>query len=111
MNRWRLPRVAAVLVLVLALVVVAMVATPANAQDLGYVDQSFTGVSAPTGEKPQSKLWIAGGTWWGTLWDTVSQDYHIFRFDPALQSWTDTGVLVDERASASPDAFWDGTRL
>jgi hypothetical protein len=108
-NRWRLPRVAAVLVL--ALVVVAMVATPTNAQDLGYVDQSFTGVSAPTGEKPQSKLWIAGGTWWGTLWDTVSQDYHIFRFDPASQSWTDTGVLVDERASASPDAFWDGSRL
>jgi hypothetical protein len=108
-NGWRRRRVA--VTLVLALAVVSMVATPAHAEDVGYVDQSFTGVSAPTGEKPQSKLWIAGGTWWGTLWDTASQDYHIFRFNPGSQSWTDTGVLVDERASASPDAFWDGTRL
>jgi hypothetical protein len=104
-----LARVAAVTVL--ALVMVGMVSAPADAEDVGYVDQSFTGVSAPTGEKPQSKLWIAGGAWWGALWDTASQDYHIFRFNPASQSWTDTGVLVDERVSASPDAYWDGTRL
>jgi hypothetical protein len=104
-----LARVAAVTVL--AFVLVGMVAAPADAEDVGYVDQSFTGVSAPTGEKPQSKLWIAGGAWWGALWDTASQDYHIFRFHPASQSWTDTGVLVDERVSASPDAYWDGTRL
>ena len=109
MNAPWLARVAAVTVL--ALVMVAMVSAPADAEDVGYVDQSFTGVSAPTGDKPQSKLWIAGGAWWGALWDTASQDYHIFRFNPASQSWTDTGVLVDERVSASPDAYWDGTRL
>ena len=94
-----------------ALVLVGTAATPSYAQDVGYVDQSYAGVSKPTGEKPQSKLWIAGGTWWGTLWDTASQDYHIFRFDRESQSWTDTGVLIDERSSASPDAYWDGTRL
>jgi hypothetical protein len=104
-----LARVAAVTVL--ALVLVGMVSAPAEAEEVGYVDQSYAGVSKPTGEKPQSKLWIAGGTWWGVLWDMVSQDYHIFRFDPGSQSWTDTGVLVDERSSASPDAYWDGTRL
>lgn len=109
MNAPWLARVAAVTVL--ALVMVGMVSAPADAEEVGYVDQSFTGVSAPTGEKPQSKLWIAGGAWWGALWDTASQDYHIFRFNPASQSWTDTGVLVDERVSASPDAYWDGTRL
>jgi hypothetical protein len=106
---WRRPRAAAVTVF--ALVALLGVPTPAYAEDVGYVDQSYTGVSAPTGEKPQSKLWIAGGTWWGTLWDTVSQDYHIFRFAPGTQSWTDTGVLVDERSTSSPDVYWDGTRL
>jgi hypothetical protein len=106
---WRGLWVAAVTTL--ALVGLVGVPTPAYAEDVGYVDQSYTGVSAPTGEKPQSKLWIAGGTWWGTLWDTVSQDYHVFRFNPGTQSWTDTGVLVDERSSASPDAYWDGSRL
>ena len=109
MSGWRRPRAAAVTML--ALVALLGVPTPAYAEDVGYVDQSYTGVSAPTGEKPQSKLWIAGGTWWGTLWDTASQDYHIFRFDPGAQSWTDTGVLVDERSTSSPDAYWDGTRL
>jgi hypothetical protein len=111
MNAWRLLRTIAGMTFALAVVAIAATPAHAQAQEVGYVDQSYTGVSAPTGEKPQSKLWIAGRAWWGALWDTVSQDYHIFRFDPSSQSWSDTGVLVDERSSASPDAFWDGTRL
>jgi hypothetical protein len=89
----------------------AVMAQAAYADDVGTVDFSYSGVTAPTGDKPQSKLWIADGIWWGSLWDTGSQDYHIFRFDWQADRWTDTGVLIDERATSYMDTLWDGTHL
>jgi len=65
--------------------------------------------AGPTGEKPQSKLWFAGGRWWGVLLDRASAAYHIFRFDAAAQTWADTGILVDDRADSHADALWDET--
>ena len=86
-----------------------LVAPPATAvDDVGYVDFAYgSGVSAPTGDKPQSKLWIAGGTWWGSMFDPVSKDFHIYRLSSDLRTWTDTGVLIDERASSHMDTLWD----
>lgn len=82
------------------------------AEDVGIVDFSYgTSASAPTGDKPQSKLWIADGTWWGSLFDKVSTDYHIFRLSADHRTWTDTGVAIDERASSHMDTLWDGTHL
>lgn len=75
------------------------------------VGPSFTGTSAPTGEKPQSKLWVAHGQWWGVLWDVASQDFHIFRYDEPSDTWQDTGVLVDERSTGRVDVLWDGQSL
>ncbi len=66
------------------------------ANDVGYRDFSYgTGTTAPTADKPQSKLWYADGKWWGSLFSPGSQSFTIHRLDWTTQSWTDTGVLVD----------------
>src|SRR6266511_4875373 len=66
---------------------------------------------APTGEKPESKLWWNDGSWWGSLWDPTSNRYSIHRFDVVTQSWSNTGTSIDTRPSSKGDALWDGSRL
>lgn len=56
-------------------------------------------------------MWFNDGAWWGNLWDTASQDFHIFRFNAAASSWVDTGVATDTRANTHHDVLWDGTTL
>ena len=87
-------------------------AAPASA-DVGFRDFSYgSGVTAPTGQKPQSKLWwTSGGTWWGVLWSTGANSWTIQKFDKASGDWSDTGVKVDNRRTAGPDALWDGSTL
>jgi len=77
--------------------------------DVGYVGPAYTGTSAPTGQKPQSKLWFAHDQWWGVLWDVVSRDFHIFGYDSTANAWYDTGVLVDTRANLTTDVMYDGS--
>src|SRR5215211_2681411 len=81
--------------------------------DIGYRDFSFSanGVIAPTGEKPQSKLWFNDGTWWGSLFNRSTEEYHIYRYDRPGNSWQDTGTLIDERNTSKADTLWDGTHL
>jgi PKD repeat protein len=92
-------------------------ASPAFADpgDIGYQDftyNSATPPSTPTGTKrAENHLWFNDGIWWGVMWDTVSQDYHIFKLDTATQTWSDTGTLVDPRVTAHQDVLWDGTHL
>ena len=83
------------------------------ATDVGYRDFSFSApeVSAPTGEKPQSKLWFNDGTWWGSLFDRSTEQYRIYRYDWSTHTWSDTGTLIDERNSSKADTLWDGTHL
>ena len=89
--------------------------TPAAlaASDVGHRDFSFAanGVSNPTGEKPQSKLWFNDGIWWGTLFDRSTEEYHIYRYDQASHAWSDTGTRIDERNTSKADTLWDGTHL
>jgi hypothetical protein len=99
------------LAVVLAAGLLAVVTPPAAAATVGYVGPSYVGTTAPTGQKPQSKLWYADGQWWGVLWDTASRDFHIFRYDWNGNAWHDTGVLVDERSNTYVDALWNGTNL
>lgn len=82
--------------------------------DVGSRDFAFTATSVgkPTGSKPQSKLWFAGGVWWGSLFDQVSQAYHVFRYDPTDGGrWVDTGTPLDARNSSHADTLWDGAHL
>src|SRR5215212_1202417 len=87
-------------------------AAPA-AEDVGYRDFSFsaTSVIAPTGEKPQSKLWFNDGTWWGSLFNRSAEEHHIYRYDRATHIWSDTGTLIDDRNSSKADVLWDGSHL
>ena len=79
--------------------------------DIGLEGPSYSGAGAePTGEKPESKTWFADGVWWGSLWDTASARYEIFRLN-AAGTWTSTNVALDTRANSRADTLWDGTRL
>src|SRR5215217_8868169 len=81
--------------------------------DFGYRDFSFkaTSVEAPTGEKPQSKLWFNDGTWWASMFNRTAEEYRIYRYDRATHTWSDTGTLIDERNSSKADTRWDGSHL
>jgi hypothetical protein len=80
--------------------------------DIGYPGPSTAGAgAAATGEKPESKLWWNDGFWWGSLFDTVSQTYRIFRLDRSTETWINTGTQIDNRARSDSDTLWDGTHL
>jgi hypothetical protein len=69
------------------------------------------GNSRPTAEKPESKLWFNENSWWGILWSTAGNAYHIHRLDPVTQEWVDTGTVVDDRSASRADVGWDGQHL
>ena len=76
--------------------------------DIGYQGPSTVGAgSATTGSKPESKVWWNDNFWWASMWDAGSRDFHIFRLDTGTQSWIDTGVALDDRASTRADTLWD----
>jgi len=65
----------------LALTVLAALTLAASAQAAGTRDFAYsTSASAPTGQKPQSKLWFNDGSWWGVLYSSTNKRFDIFRF-------------------------------
>jgi hypothetical protein len=79
--------------------------------DHGYPSIDYAGViNPPTADKPQSKLWWNDGSWWADMWTTGS-GWHIYKLDRETETWVDTGVLTDSRASTLADTLWDGTHL
>jgi PKD repeat protein len=87
-------------------------AARADTGDVGYQGQSFSGTGTPTGiKRSESVLWWNDGSWWANMWDTASQDFHIFRLNIPTQTWQDTGVTVDTRSNTHADVLWDGSRL
>lgn len=83
----------------------------AAAGDVGFQGPSLNGSSAPTGQKPESKLWYNDGRWWGVLFDSAARNFKIWRYDWAANSWASTSTVVDKRNRSSSDALWDGGRL
>ena len=84
----------------------------ATAQDVGYEGPSFVGAAtAPTETKPENKIWFNDGIWWGSLWSTPSNAFHVFRLDQRTHVWSDTGVLIESRPGSKSDALWTGTKL
>ena len=113
-RRIRLPalRAAAIPVIAALLLVTPPVGLGSARADVGYQDQSFSGTGTPTGTKrAESVLWWNDGSWWADMWDTVTQDFHIFRLDLPTQTWIDTGVTIDTRSSTHADVLWDGSHL
>ncbi|MHB0923438.1 MAG: hypothetical protein ACYC3H_05685 [Bellilinea sp.] len=80
--------------------------------DFGIKDFSYgTSASAPTGQKPQSKLWFQDGIWWGILYNKTTSAFEIYSLDWSSQTWQSTGVLVDSRPRTSADVLWTGDQL
>lgn len=87
-------------------------ATERAAGDVGYRGPSYEGArQSPTSSRPESKLWWNDGSWWGSLFDASSGDYHIFRLDESSQRWEDTRVTIDRRVASRADTLWDGRHL
>jgi fibronectin type 3 domain-containing protein len=83
-----------------------------TAGDIGFKGPSFTGAgTSPTASKPESKLWWNDGFWWASLWDSVGNRFQIYRLNTATQTWTNTGVAIDDRTGTRADVVWDGTHL
>jgi hypothetical protein len=78
-----------------------------------YADQALgpNAPQAPTGNKTQSKLWIAGGAWWAVMLERTTSTFHIYELVDGGKAWRDTGTMVDERRASQPDALWDGQHL
>jgi PKD repeat protein len=100
----------------MGLLAVLLILLPARGQaaagDVGYQDQSFSGTGTPTGiKRAESVLWWNDGSWWANMWDTASQDFHIFRLNIPTQTWQNTGVTIDTRANTHADVLWDGAHL
>ena len=78
--------------------------------DIGYQGPSTSGGgSGITASKPESKLWWNDGFWWASMWDVGSSDFHIFKLNQGTQTWTDTGVALDDRSNTHADVLWDAT--
>jgi hypothetical protein len=62
-----------------------------------------------SGDKVQSKVWRAAGSWWGVLLNAASHTTHIYRYQD--DGWRDTKVVVDPRGRSKADVVWTGGRL
>ena len=105
-------RVRSLIVAIVATMLLLPGAAAAAPGDIGYQDGAWTGTSAPTSlKRHESHVWFNDGVWWGYMWDSASNDFHIFRLDPATQSFVDTGTPVDLRSNTHADVLWDGQKL
>jgi hypothetical protein len=95
--------------LALSITLGATAGATAAVETAGYSDfsYSYSGVSKPTGEKPQSKLWFNDGRWWGSLFNRAAGVYRIYWLDTTTQTWIDTGTGLDNRPDTQADCMWD----
>lgn len=95
-----------------ALLISSAAASPVTA---GFRDFAYgTNPSAPTADKPQSKLWFHDGRWWGVLYNASTRRFEIYGFNRATQdtnAWTSTGTVVDVRRQTQSDARMSGDTL
>ncbi|MGH3665955.1 MAG: Ig-like domain-containing protein [Egibacteraceae bacterium] len=109
------PRPRSPLVVALVLLAVLLPASPAAAaEQTGFQAHSFEAfkpTSGPlTGEKPESKLWYHDGAWWAAMLSPAANGAHtIHRLDNG--TWTDTGVLIDDRVVSKEDVLSLGDML
>jgi hypothetical protein len=98
---------------VCAALALALAGAPAAKADVGYRGHEFTAssVTDPTGQKPQSKLWLNDGIWWASLFRPGVEEFRIHRLDPGTQTWIDTGVPLDDRNSSEADILSTGSKL
>jgi PKD repeat protein len=88
-------------------------AASAATGDVGVQGAAYSGVTAPTGEKPESKLWFNDGRWWATMFDTASGTWRIFYLNRSAspEVWVNTGTVTDPRPNTLSDVLWSGGKL
>jgi hypothetical protein len=67
--------------------------------------------ASPMPNSAQSRLWFNDGSWWGVFLAEATADQRIYRLDVVSQTWSDTGIVVDDRVFARMDVLWDGEAL
>ena len=85
----------------------------AASADIGFRDFSFAGKAAttPTKYSNQHKLWFNDGIWWAAMFNPSTSHFDIYRLNNATQTWSDTGVIVDDRDTSHVDVLWSGGHL
>ena len=104
----RVPAVIALVVFMAAglFSVTAPAAVKAAPGDVGQAGPSFSGSGAdPTGTKPESKVWFNDGFWWASMYNSSASAYTIHRLSGT--TWTNTGVVIDDRENTHSDILWD----
>jgi len=86
---------------------------PPESSIRGYRDFSvLPGAPAePFGKALQSRLWTIDGRWWAALVQPTTRETRIYALSADQSTWTDTGVLIDERVGAVSDALWQDGHL
>jgi hypothetical protein len=102
-------RTARTLLITVAALAVMALGTAAADANVGLLGPTYTGATAPSGEKPQSKLWFNDGTWWADMFNKTSRNFEIYKYSNGV--WVSTGTLVEDRAKTWQDMKWDGTYL
>jgi hypothetical protein len=106
--------------LALTLLPAAHASTPVTRGYRADTPYTSAGVTEPTGEKPESKLWYNDGFWWASMFDptnpeTASFDsgYYVAKLNPVTQNWDmeTNRTSLDSRNSSKADTLWDGTKL
>jgi hypothetical protein len=97
---------------VLAAILVMGLATTAHAQTVMMKDWNYGTVAdgtggAVTGEKPESKLWFAGGKWWSLMVPPGGGPYHFSTLAADGTQWQDQGPGGDDREVTKPDVLFD----
>ncbi len=82
----------------------------ADPGDIGFQGPAGPG-GAPTGSKPESKLWFNDGRWWASMYDLATSDFYIWVLDQSTDTWSRTNTRLDDRNSTRADILWDGTKL
>ncbi|HEV8280948.1 MAG TPA: Ig-like domain-containing protein, partial [Candidatus Limnocylindrales bacterium] len=96
----------------LAFLVALPTAVSADPGDLGFEGPSGNGAgTAPTGAKPEAKLWFNDGSWWASMWDVGTSDFYIWKLNRASETWVRTNTPLDDRSATRADVLWDGTKL
>ncbi len=92
----------------LGLLAITAPAVLADPGDVGFQGPSFSGSGAdPTSSKPESKVWFNDGFWWASMYNSSASAFTIHRLSGT--TWTNTGVVIDDREATHQDALWDQT--
>jgi hypothetical protein len=99
---------------VLGGILVLAFATTAHAQTVMVKDWNYGAVAdgtggAVTGQKPESKLWLAGGTWWSLMVPPGGGPYHFYTLAADGTQWQDRGLGGDDREFTKPDVLFDAS--